>query len=481
MPYKPLVSKIRVHNPNKKGSANANRNYVKYIATREGVSLETVNDINDVLNKDGMMEKVLREDVIHTEANNKEYLEYMARRPRSHGLFGNIDTEDLTEVSSRIDGLTKEGKVIYRGIISLGERDGEELGFRNAGAWNNYLKRVMPEIAQKLGISSYDHTWVAAFHAEESHPHVHYMLWDNQDRVKSPFIHKATQQSIRICLEEEMFDDAYERSVKLVYDEELKELNSIRNESRKQILNETENVMRETFAPGVEYEKIPQRVANEYLESIAQEAQELTLMLHGKGSMKYQYLPEDAKEQVQKIVDLALQKPDIRDSMEKYMDGVKKTQQLKGWTRTRIQAVLEKEHRDIRKRIANKVLKEIRPVVLANEPQEEAERVGDQICTDTYLDRNLDESSIVNFEIKENFKIDSTEEFQGELKDVFQVNQTKGSQLEKEKEVCAEVVTDIENKEKFQYFIEWNIPYKIGMQLLYGEDGNFDKAFQILE
>ena len=42
-------------------------------------------------------------------------------------------------------------------------------------------------------------------------------------------------------------------------------------------------------------------------------------------------------------------------------------------------------------------------------------------------------------------------------------------------------MTDIENKEKFQYFIEWNIPYKMGMQLLYGEDGNFDKAFQILE
>ena len=481
MPYKPLVSKIRVHNPNKKGSANANRNYVKYIATREGVSLETVNDINDVLNKDGMMEKVLREDVIHTEANNKEYLEYMARRPRSHGLFGNIDTEDLTEVSSRIDGLTKEGKVIYRGIISLGERDGEELGFRNVGAWNNYLKRVMPEIAQKLGISSYDHTWVAAFHAEESHPHVHYMLWDNQDRVKSPFIHKATQQSIRICLEEEMFDDAYERSVKLVYDEELRELNRIRNESRKQILNETENVMRETFAPGVEYEKIPQRVANEYLESIAQEAQELTLMLHGKGSMKYQYLPEDAKEQVQKIVDLVLQKPDIRDSMQKYMDGVKKTQQLKGWTRTRIQAVLEKEQRDIRKRIANKVLKEIRPVVLANEPQGEAERLSEEMYIDTYLDRNLEESGSIKFEMKKDIQIDSAEEFKEKL------NQNKDLQLETEKDFWSEKVTDIEENKDFQpgkkcqYFIEWNMSYKSGMELLYGEEENVDKAFQILE
>ncbi len=202
-------------------------------------------------------------------------------------------------------------------------------------------------------------------------------------------------------------------------------------------------------------------------------------MLHGKGSMKYQYLPEDAKEQVQKIVDLVLQKPDIRDSMQKYMDGVKKTQQLKGWTRTRIQAVLEKEQRDIRKRIANKVLKEIRPVVLANEPQGEAERLSEEMYIDTYLDRNLEESGSIKFEMKKDIQIDSAEEFKEKL------NQNKDLQLETEKDFWSEKVTDIEENKDFQpgkkcqYFIEWNMSYKSGMELLYGEEENVDKAFQI--
>lgn len=37
--HKPLVSKIRVHNPNKTKSRVCNRNYAIYIGTREGVDL----------------------------------------------------------------------------------------------------------------------------------------------------------------------------------------------------------------------------------------------------------------------------------------------------------------------------------------------------------------------------------------------------------------------------------------------------------
>ena len=102
MPVKPLVSKIRVHNPNKRGSSKANTNYVTYIATREGVSLEQVKDVDDLLQVDGMMKKDLDETVIHQEANNEDYLEYMAKRPRSHGLFGNIDTDDLKAVAREV-------------------------------------------------------------------------------------------------------------------------------------------------------------------------------------------------------------------------------------------------------------------------------------------------------------------------------------------------------------------------------------------
>lgn len=80
-------------------------------------------------------------------------------------MFGNIDTDDLKEVSSQIYKKSQEGKIIYRGIISLGEKDAEALGYRNVEAWNQYLQKVMPDVAEKLGVSVADHTWVAAFHA----------------------------------------------------------------------------------------------------------------------------------------------------------------------------------------------------------------------------------------------------------------------------------------------------------------------------
>ena len=56
MSYRPLISKIRVYNPNKQGSSSANRNYVQYIATRDGVSLENVNSINALLNVTNQVE-----------------------------------------------------------------------------------------------------------------------------------------------------------------------------------------------------------------------------------------------------------------------------------------------------------------------------------------------------------------------------------------------------------------------------------------
>lgn len=177
MPYKPLVSKIRVHNPNKVRASVANKNYIKYIATRESVALDDPENIDSLLEIRGM-EKVGMDDyLVHEQASNDNYLRYIACRPRSHGLFGNIDTSNLNAVMKEVSDISKQNRVIYRGVISLSEKDAEALNFRNTAAWNQYLKKVMPGLAKELGVSVTDHTWVAAFHAETSHPHVHYELW----------------------------------------------------------------------------------------------------------------------------------------------------------------------------------------------------------------------------------------------------------------------------------------------------------------
>ena len=355
MSYRPLISKIRVYNPNKQGSSSANRNYVQYIATRDGVSLENVNSINDLLNVTNQVE--INEELIYRETSDSDYVEYIARRPRSHGLFGNIDTDDLKEVSSQIYKKSQEGKIIYRGIISLGEKDAEALGYRNAEAWNQYLQKVMPDVAEKLGVSVADHTWVAAFHAEESHPHVHYMLWDNKDRIKSPFIHTATQQNIRTYLQEQMFDDAYERAVKQACKEELEAIYAVRNAERKFLLSETADVLKDIlYVPGVEYERLPSRPSKEYLRSIADEVQKLIADLPGRGSFKYQYMTPAVKEQVDRVLDRILDKSDIKASLQCYLQKVEEGQRLQGKTKSEIKIECMKAERDVRRRLGNKIL-----------------------------------------------------------------------------------------------------------------------------
>lgn len=355
MSYRPLISKIRVYNPNKHGSSSANRNYVQYIATRDGVSLENVNSINDLLNVTNQVE--INEELIYRETSDSDYVEYIARRPRSHGLFGNIDTDDLKEVSSQIYKKSQEGKIIYRGIISLGEKDAEALGYRNAEAWNQYLQKVMPDVAEKLGVSVADHTWVAAFHAEESHPHVHYMLWDNKDRIKSPFIHTATQQNIRNYLQEQMFDDVYERAVKQACKEELEAIYAVRNAERKFLLSETAAVLKDIlYVPGVEYERLPSRPSKEYLRSIADEVQKLIADLPGRGSFKYQYMTPAVKEQVDRVLDRILDKSDIKASLQCYLQKVEEGQRLQGKTKSEIKIECMKAERDVRRRLGNKIL-----------------------------------------------------------------------------------------------------------------------------
>lgn len=355
MSYRPLISKIRVYNPNKQGSSSANRNYVQYIATRDGVSLENVNSINDLLNVTNQVE--INEELIYRETSDSDYVEYIARRPRSHGLFGNIDTDDLKEVSSQIYKKSQEGKIIYRGIISLGEKDAEALGYRNVEAWNQYLQKVMPDVAEKLGVSVADHTWVAAFHAEESHPHVHYMLWDNKDRIKSPFIHTATQQNIRTYLQEQMFDDAYECAVKQACKEELEAIYAVRNAERKFLLSETADVLKDIlYVPGVEYERLPSRPSKEYLRSIADEVQKLIADLPARGSFKYQYMTPAVKEQVDRVLDRILDKSDIKASLQCYLQKVEEGQRLQGKTKSEIKIECMKAERDVRRRLGNKIL-----------------------------------------------------------------------------------------------------------------------------
>lgn len=213
--FKPLVSKIRCWNPNKGGYTKKNYNYMHYIATREGVDLSQINRIEDMVNVNADLNDY-GEDLIGKEADNSTYLKYITNRPRSHGLFGNIDTDNFSEVSKKLNEVTKQDRIIFRGIISLSKEDAEALEYTSAEKWNTYLRSVMPDIAKELSVSPNNMTWVAAFHAEANHPHVHYMLWDNRDKVMSPYIHVARQEACRKICQDAMFTPENEALIRWI-------------------------------------------------------------------------------------------------------------------------------------------------------------------------------------------------------------------------------------------------------------------------
>ena len=437
MPYSPLISKIRVHNPNKKGTAVANRNYTTYIATREGVALEGVNNIDDLLKNENVLQSNLNENIIHKEASNEGYVRYMARRPRSHGLFGNIDTENLDEIARNVSKLSSEGKIIYRGIISLSEKDANELQFKNVDAWNNYLQRVMPDIAQELGVSVTDHTWIAAFHAEESHPHVHYELWDNKDKVRSPYIHVATQKRIRDMLSQEMFDDGYERAIREVYKEQLSELKVDRNQERSNIMDLTKNIFHDIgYVPGVEYEKLPDKITHEDLKKIANETNKLISMLPGTGRLTYKYLPPVAKEQLTKLTNMIVERVDMKREIGKYLLDVEKMHEYYGHTKTEISNAKKMAQADIEKRLKNTILKELKKSIVPD--------VGDE--------KNIfeDNGNIIN-------DVGNEEIY-----------------------VSGEPIEFLINDNIDSYYIDWNESYKEAMDLLSSNEVEKDKISEAL-
>ena len=95
-----VVSKIRSESPNKRNTAVKTYNYLYYIATREGVDLSQ-------------------------QSENETYLQYIHERPRSHGLFGNIETDDIDSVLSNV----QRSKLYFEEYYLLMKGMPEILGF----------------------------------------------------------------------------------------------------------------------------------------------------------------------------------------------------------------------------------------------------------------------------------------------------------------------------------------------------------------
>ena len=258
---------------------NGGEHYAEYIATRDGVEL---------------MEPTA----------GGGYLEYIAERPRSHGLFSADGAADLEQTMEEINA---HAGPIWTFIYSLKREDAARLGYESGESWRRLLLAHQTELAVAMKISPSNFRWCAAFHDEKHHPHIHMMAW-SADPKQGYLTEKGIEQ-MRSKLSNAIFQDEL---LSLYQEKDLsyQEVRDAAMEAMGRLIREMKSGLCDS------------PVIAGQMETLAEMLSEV------KGKKMYGYLKKPVKAQVDTIVDELAKLPEVaecyehwnrlRDELERY-------------------------------------------------------------------------------------------------------------------------------------------------------------------
>ncbi len=252
--------------------------YAKYIATRDGV------------------------EVIEPAAGG--YLEYMAERPRSHGLFSADGAADLEKTMEEINA---HAGPVWTFVYSLKREDAARLGYENGESWRGLLLAHQTELAAAMKIPPSSFRWCAAFHDEKHHPHIHMMAWSNDP--KQGYLTERGIEQMRSQLSNDIFQDEL-LSLYQEKDQSYQEVRDAAMEAMGRLIREMKSGLGDS------------PIIAGQMETLA------GMLTEVKGKKVYGYLKKPVKAQVDAIVDELARLPEVaecykhwnrlRDELERY-------------------------------------------------------------------------------------------------------------------------------------------------------------------
>ena len=252
--------------------------YAEYIATRDGVEL--------------------------MEPAAGGYLEYMAERPRSHGLFSADGAADLEQTTEEIRAHTGP---VWTFIYSLKREDAARLGYENGESWRRLLLAHQAELAAAMKIPPGSFRWRAAFHDEKHHPHIHMMVWSADPR--QGYLTEKGIEQMRSQLSNDIFRDEL-LSLYQEKDQSYQEVRDAAMDAMGRLIREMKSGLCDS------------PVIAGQMETLAGMLSEV------KGKKVYGYLKKPVKVQVDAIVDELAKLPEVaecyehwnrlRDELERY-------------------------------------------------------------------------------------------------------------------------------------------------------------------
>ncbi|MDB7895809.1 MobP3 family relaxase [Flavonifractor plautii] len=252
---------------------NGGGHYAEYIATREGVELM---------------------DAQYPSHEGSGYLEYMAERPRSHGLFSASGTADLEQTMEEIN---VHAGPVWTFIYSLKREDAARLGYENGESWRRLLLAHQTELAAAMKIPPSSFRWCAAFHDEKHHPHIHMMAW-SADPKQGYLTEKGIEQ-----MRSQLSNDIFQDELLSLYQE--KDLSY--QEVRDAAIEAIGRLIREMKSGLCDSPVIAGQ-----METLAEMLSEV------KGKKVYGYLKKPVKAQVDAVVDELAKLPEVAECYEQW-------------------------------------------------------------------------------------------------------------------------------------------------------------------
>ena len=196
------------------GNHSKLNNYVKYIATREGVELtERRNSQQNI--------------------DREIFINYLGTRPNvvkqgTHGLFSDTDAPIILDKAAK--EVAQHDGTVWTHIISLRRDDAERMGYNTLDMWRDLVRRHISDIAGAQKISAQNIRWYAAFHNKETNPHVHIVMYSVDP--KEGYLTSAGIEKIRSAFA----NDIYRNELQNLYQQQTEVRNNIRNDAE-QLMN----------------------------------------------------------------------------------------------------------------------------------------------------------------------------------------------------------------------------------------------------
>ena len=377
---------------------------MKYIATREGV--EVLNGKGPATEKQKEMVTKLLKDfpdmrdsfeyedykqapTLHTASalisaaldshmqnlqSENGYLKYIATRPGAekhgaHGLFGREDNANLT---AAMHDLSSHDGNVWTIIYSLHREDAERLGYNNAAAWRKLLVSQQNKFAEAFHVPVSALHWYAAYHDADTHPHIHMMIWTDQETV--------LKRDAVVKLRSAMTNSIFQAELENLY---------IRKDAAYEDVTEAARAVMHDLVDRME-------TVSELPVSIQQKLLELATELRTVGGKKqYGYLKKPLKDKVDSIVDELEKLPEVA-AYYSVWNGLRDT--LEGYYKNRPRQhnplSQQKEFRAIKNAIVQEAERLRQQMVQAQtaseqKPSQEAEAPSGETSADTSANQTL--------------------------------------------------------------------------------------------